>query len=99
MGGSSPFGLAPVGSAGDSVDVGTTLPGTAFFSVTRNFDDSVALRSSINGQTAATGTITDADTDRHLTYTFQQLVIGLGSTKADFSVDSVNVSVIPNRRD
>lgn len=91
LGGATPNGLVSVGSAGASVNVGTTLPGSALFSITRNLDDSISLSSSINGQSAASGTITTSP----LTYTFHQVVIGLGGTASDFSVDNVNVSVIP----
>lgn len=91
LGGSAPGALITVGTAGASVDVGTSLPGSAVFSVTRNLDDSITLSSSINGQSAATGTITTSP----LTYTFHQVAIGLGGASSDFSVDNVNVSVIP----
>lgn len=91
LGGSAPSGLIVFGTTGASVNVGTTLPGNAVFSITRNFDDSLTVSSSINGQSAASGTITTSP----ITYTFHHAVIGLGSSASDFSVDNVNVSVIP----
>jgi hypothetical protein len=96
LGGTAPGALVFFGSSGDSVDSGTISKGTVFFSITRNLDDSISLSSSINGQTAASGTLASpATSPEFLNYGFNEVAIGVGGTAADFSIDNVLVQVVP----
>jgi hypothetical protein len=96
LGGVAPGNLVVFGPSGVSVDSGTATKGSVLFTITRNLDDSMFISSSINGQTAASGTVASpATSPEFLNYSFREVAIGVGGTAADFSFDNVLIQVVP----
>ncbi|MDF3057784.1 MAG: hypothetical protein K0R17_1999 [Rariglobus sp.] len=84
-------GVVTIGTAGTSVNGGTTAH-TGILSIKRS-GSTVIVSASIDGQTIATGTDSSP-----LTYTFDEVVIGVGlgtGTASPLRVDNLSVSTAP----
>ena len=90
LGGPAPGGFNFIGSAGASVESGTTMH-SALFTMTRNLDGSLSMTASIDGGTAATATTGTSP----FTYTFNEVGFGQGSFNGSYSIDNVVIDVVP----
>ncbi|QTN32678.1 PEP-CTERM sorting domain-containing protein [Akkermansiaceae bacterium] len=91
LGGSNPGGFSSTGSAGASIEWGTTVH-NGVFSITRLADGSMDLSARIDGGTAATANIA---APINSSYTFHEVAFGQGNMNIDFALDNVELSIVP----